>query len=116
MNELWNNAEETRSGYREIDPTTLAGNEADVHIIDVREVSEYTGPLGHIEGSELVPLGELSEHIDQWDPAETVVVVCRSGGRSGKAAQMLAAEGFSQVINLRGGMMAHNQNQLPVAR
>lgn len=117
MNELWTKAEQTRRGYREVDPMTLAETLGDeVRIIDVREASEYTGPLGHIEGAELVPLGELSEHLNQWNPQDTMVVVCRSGGRSGRAAEMLAAEGFSHVINLRGGMMAHNQSLLPVAR
>lgn len=116
MNDLWTNAEQTTRGYREVDPMTLASFEdADVRIIDVREASEYMGPLGHIAGSELVPLGELSEHLDDWDRQDTLVVVCRSGGRSGRAAQMLVAEGFSRVINLRGGMMAHNQSLLPIA-
>ena len=64
MNDLWTNAEQTTRGYREVDPMTLASFEdADVRIIDVREASEYMGPLGHIAGSELVPLGELSEHL-----------------------------------------------------
>lgn len=116
MNELWTNAEQTTRGYREVDPMTLASVESgEVRIIDVREASEYMGPLGHIAGAELVPLGELSEHMEDWDAQDILVVVCRSGGRSGRAAQMLAAEGFSQVINLRGGMMAYHQSMLPVA-
>ena len=68
-----------------------------------------------IVGAELVPLGQLSAHSKDWDPQDTLVLVCQSGGRSGRAAQMLANEGFSHVINLRGGMMAHNQSLLPIA-
>ena len=64
----------------------LAGT---VQVIDVRESSEYTGPLGHIEGSRLMPLGELSARAAELVKERPVVAVCRSGARSAQACVIL---------------------------
>lgn len=78
------------------------------HILDVREESEYTGELGHIPGSTLLPLRQLQYEIDKLGIArdDPVVVVCRSGVRSTTAAAMMTGMGYTRVSNLKGGMLA----------
>lgn len=78
------------------------------HIIDVREASEYTGELGHIPGSRLIPLNRLQHDMDNLDIPrhEPIVVVCRAGVRSTTAAAMLTGMGYTDVSNLKGGMLA----------
>ena len=74
-------------------------------IIDVRETWEYD--QDHIEARNIplatvpVRISELAEHKDK-----ELVVCCRSGGRSGQACAFLRAQGFSNVRNLTGGMLA----------
>jgi glyoxylase-like metal-dependent hydrolase (beta-lactamase superfamily II)/rhodanese-related sulfurtransferase len=87
-------------------------------ILDVREPQEYTGELGHIPGSALVPLRELADRIAQLQAHKTgpTVVVCRSGVRSTTAAAILEGLGFEQVYNLQGGMVDWNDRRLPVER
>ena len=98
---------EKTSGVRDIDPEEIARFIGPVRIIDVRELMEWTDELGHIIGAEPVPLGILAEAQRAWDRRVPIVVVCRSGRRSMRAAQQLVALGFEQVMNLRGGMLAY---------
>ncbi|ADO75257.1 rhodanese-like domain-containing protein [Stigmatella aurantiaca] len=74
--------------------------------IDVREPAEFDGPLGHLPGAELVPLGSLPAAAASWSPHEPLLLICRSGARSMKAARWLAEQGFLQLYNLEGGMVA----------
>ena len=55
----------------------------------------------------------LGEAARGWDPAAPVVLVCRSGARSGNAAAQLVAAGFTRVMNMAGGMMAYRAAGLP---
>ncbi len=64
-----------------------------------------TGPLGHIAGARLVPLGELAQRAGRADKDRPVVAVCRSGARSAQAAAILHKMGFDKVANLAGGML-----------
>jgi rhodanese-related sulfurtransferase len=84
--------------------------------IDVREPVEFGGTLGHLPHSELVPLATLAEASAGWPRAEPLLLVCRSGARSLKAAQLLAERGFTSLYNLEGGMLAVNEAALPVER
>lgn len=104
------------AGYREIDVQTAAATQHTARIVDVREPAEFTGELGHIAGAELVPLGTLPNSSADWPRDQEILIVCRSGGRSGRAAEMLHRAGFTRVINLVGGMIAHNAAGLPVDR
>lgn len=72
--------------------------------VDVREPGEVAA--GTLPGTMNIPLGELAGRIDELDPSRRVVLLCRSGGRSTTAAQMLTAAGFGDVVNLAGGMLA----------
>ena len=77
-----------------------------VRLIDVRNPDEYTGPLGHLDHTELVPLMELGRAAADWDREQPVVTVCRSGGRSDRAALELESMGFARVASMTGGMLA----------
>ncbi|WP_028264425.1 rhodanese-like domain-containing protein [Atopobium fossor] len=74
-----------------------------INVIDVREVLEYK--LGHIPGAVNMPLSGLQTSYTKLDPAISYYLVCRSGSRSGKAAQFLAIRGYD-VTNVEGGMLA----------
>lgn len=74
-----------------------------VHVIDVREVEEVTE--GKIPGAMHIPLGLLEFRMHELDKEIEYTMVCRSGGRSGKATQLLASHGF-KVVNMAGGMLA----------
>ncbi|MCY0876997.1 MAG: rhodanese-like domain-containing protein [Firmicutes bacterium] len=76
----------------------------DVQVIDVREIDEYRA--SHIEGSTLIPLGELVHRVDEIDRRRDVVLVCRSGNRSTQACELLHERGFSNVRSLSGGLSA----------
>lgn len=77
----------------------------DFFLLDVREGFEYM--VSNLDG-ENIPLGDLPSRVDEiknYKDSE-VVVMCRSGGRSGKALEFLEKEGFSNVHNLKGGITA----------
>ncbi len=73
-------------------------------LIDVREVHEFQ--IGRIPGSTLIPLGELPKRLSELNPEDEIVVHCKMGGRSAKAADLLRAQGFKRVINVTGGILA----------
>ena len=94
----------------EIDVHTARERAADgALLVDVREPHEWAD--GHAEGALHLPLGDL-------DPAQVptdrqLVMVCRSGNRSGKATQALLAAGRTDVVNMAGGMLAWQRAGLP---
>lgn len=71
-------------------------------IIDVREGSEYR--LGHIPRAKHISLSQLTQRLKEVPKEKTVVVVCRSGNRSSRAAALLEEAGFRNVFNMAGGM------------
>jgi rhodanese-related sulfurtransferase len=93
-------------GYLEIDARQLGGLGLDALLVDVREPEELEGELGRLPGVSNVPLGTLAQAALHWDRDRTLVVICRSGGRSARGAALLVRMGFRTVINLRGGMLA----------
>ncbi len=76
--------------------------ERNAHLIDVREEWEFSA--GCIPGSVNIPMSEVQERMKP--DGRPVVLICASGGRSGQVAQYLSANGFSEVANLLGGMVA----------
>jgi len=102
--------------YAELDAEEVAPDLPAYRVIDVREAHEFHGPLGRIAGAELVPrsaVGDLTA-----DPLDDrpLLVVCRSGRRSGDACGRLEAMGFRRPTNLAGGMIGWNRAGLPVER
>ena len=95
----------TFAGIWEIQPSWLEEHAREVQIVDVREADEFNGPLGHIEGARLVPLGALAARAKEIDAALPIVTVCRSGARSAQATVLLKKAGFGRVANLSGGML-----------
>ena len=95
----------TFAGIWEVQPHWLEEHLRDVQIVDVREPAEFNGPLGHVPGARLIPLGTLSEKISALKKSEPMVVVCRSGARSAQASVLLGKAGFDKVANLSGGML-----------
>lgn len=86
-------------------------------LLDVREMSEYL--VSNLEG-EHIPLGELDTRLSEIEDKQDVefIVMCRSGGRSGKACNYLSAKGFANVYNLKGGITAWSKEidpSMPVA-
>ncbi|MBN9682513.1 MULTISPECIES: rhodanese-like domain-containing protein [unclassified Corallococcus] len=96
----------TSHPYQDVTPAQLDTLGPEVRRIDVRELDEFTGPLGHLPGAELVPLGTLEAAAASWPREQPLLLICRSGGRSVKAAQALARGGFQNLYNLAGGMLA----------
>ncbi len=72
-------------------------------IVDVREPNEYQ--ICRIPGSELIPLGDVPKRFGELDPNEEVIVHCKSGVRSARAADFLRSVGFKRVLNLKGGIL-----------
>ena len=104
----------TFGGIWEIQPHLLEEVRKRVQMVDVRGADEFTGPLGHIEGASLVPLGELKARASTLDPGRPVVTICRAGARSTQAAVILQKNGFKDVANLAGGMLRWRAEGHPV--
>ena len=95
--------------YRNITPRQLksrleAGERP--RLLDVREPWEFA--LSRIEGSELMPLGELPQRASELDPGDETVVICHHGIRSAHATRALDQAGFQNVLNLEGGLDAYS--------
>ncbi|MCU1502934.1 MAG: hypothetical protein JWM12_2288 [Ilumatobacteraceae bacterium] len=71
-------------------------------LYDVREPDEYTA--GHVPGAVLIPLGTVAGRVDEFRGDGLTYVICKSGGRSMKACEILADEGL-EVVNVAGGTM-----------
>jgi phage shock protein E len=85
-----------------------------VMIVDVREEYEYND--GHIPGAELIPLGEIPGRLDEIPQDMPVILVCRSGNRSGQAYQYLTTQGYTDVHNMLGGMLEWSASGYDVER
>lgn len=77
-----------------------------IRVIDVREADEYKS--GYIAGAVNVPLSQLQGRLDELSPDKTLLLYCRSGMRSKKAAAILSKKGYAQLVHLQGGISAWN--------
>lgn len=82
-------------------------------VLDVRQPSEYAA--GHIAGSTLLPLHQLSGRMTELPKDREIICVCASGSRSSSAARQLTGAGFT-VLNLSGGMGQWQRASLPVKK
>ncbi len=98
----------------EVTTAWVGANLGKFRVVDVRRFDEFVGPLGRVPDSVLVPLEQLESATADWDLHAPVVVVCRSGGRSGHAAVALEQRGFENVASMAGGMLAWNDLALPI--
>ncbi len=82
----------------------LAAAEGHPLLLDVREPWEFR--ICRIDGSQLIPMGQLPTALNALDPDRETVVICHHGIRSRQVAMYLDYQGFSNVINLAGGIDA----------
>ena len=78
--------------------------EATAYLLDVREPDEWTA--GHAPGAHHLPMMEVPARVAEIPHDTEVVVVCRSGGRSGQVTSYLMNHGWDNVRNLDGGMQS----------
>ena len=104
----------TFAGIWEMQPNWLEEHAGEVQVVDVREPEEFNGPLGHVEGAKLVPLGQLADRMKTLTKEIPIVTVCRSGARSAQATLILGKAGFERVANLSGGMLRWRAQRFPV--
>ncbi|SDZ64392.1 Rhodanese-related sulfurtransferase [Evansella caseinilytica] len=93
------------SAYQEVTPQEVAEQLAaskTVSIIDVREEEEVKE--GKIPGAVNIPLGQIPHRLHEIDKVKGHIMVCRSGSRSGQAAEYLQANGY-KIANMAGGML-----------
>lgn len=99
--------------YKEIRPQEARKlHEQNTLFVDVREPEEFAQM--RIAGAQPIPLSELAGRFGEIPKGQPVVLYCRSGNRSAQAAAWLAAKGYSNLLNLDGGIMAWYQAGLPL--
>ena len=103
-------------GYASASPTeaTQLINREDAVVLDIREDNEFHA--GHIVNAIHIPLGFLKDRKAELEKYKSrpIIAACRSGSRSGSACSMLKKEGFENIYNLKGGMMAWQHASLPL--
>ncbi|MBB4074796.1 hydroxyacylglutathione hydrolase [Anoxybacillus voinovskiensis] len=102
--------------YEEIDVHQLKQllSEDDYYLIDVRNQAEWEE--GRIESAHHIMLGTLLDRLHELPKGKTYVVQCRSGARSAIAASLLQANGYTEVLNVKGGYLAWTKEKLPVVK
>jgi len=86
-------------------------------VLDVRTEREYRSETGYLANAILIPVQELEKRIDELGPFKdrTIIVYCRTGVRSAKAAKLLNDHGF-KAFTMEGGIVKWNELNLPVAK
>ena len=83
-----------------------------LHLVDVREPEEYE--YCHIEGSQLIPLGDIPQHVAELATDRPVVLICHHGVRSAQALGYLQHRlGRQNLLNLKGGIDAWSRDVDP---
>ena len=106
------------AAYRELSSAEAAELIANIDpvIVDVRTPREYQG--GHLENSQLIPVQVFQRQISELaaHKNDPVFVYCRTGNRSTVAAKILVDNGFTNVLNLRRGIVEWGRSGLPVVK
>lgn len=99
-------AGQTQSGIKQIsvEKAKEIVDEKDVQFIDVRTVEEYQA--GHTSKTVNLPLDSLEQSLSELDKAKPVYVICQTGRRSQKGAEILEKNGFKDLYNIEGGTSA----------
>ena len=115
---IWPSISRLMGGGKQVD--TLGAvqkiNHDNALVIDVREDAEVA--QGKIAQSKHIPLGQLQSRVGELEKykSKPIIMVCRSGHRSAGACGILSKNGFTDVYNLAGGMIAWQQSNLPVEK
>jgi len=101
------------SRYQEITPSALQAMQAAgaLQLVDVRNSDEVA--RGIIAGAKHIVLNDLPMRCNELSDDPPIVVYCHSGVRSAHACMYLAEQGFTELFNLQGGIMAWGQAGLP---
>jgi len=84
-----------------------------IRLLDVRSTAEMD--RGMLPNAEKLPLHTLPVRLNEITNDETVILYCRSGARSAQGVGYMAAQGYDKVYNLKGGVIAWQQNGLPLS-
>ncbi len=102
----WGPAEETYDGILQISADWVESHLNEVTLLDVREADERMAEgAKSIHGAVAIPLGELVSSIKEIPRSKPIITVCHSGKRSAQATVILKKNGFTDVANLKGGMV-----------
>ena len=99
-------------------PKDISPHDARLHLsgdavlFDVREPDEWQAV--HVADSTLIPLDSVLERLNEFPKACDIILICRSGRRSGLAQESLRLHGFDRVSNVTGGILAWQEAGLPV--
>ena len=102
---------------RDIAPANAFRHRHEFVVVDVRSEEEFFSRLGHVDVAHHIPLNDqFSRRMASLSKEAPVLFVCRSGGRSKRAATIAHQKGFKSVFNLSGGMLAWERAKLPTTR
>lgn len=107
-----------RGGRRDItvdEAVKMIEADKEIVLLDVRTPKEFEGPSGHLANALLIPLQELERRVGELEEFKdrTIIAYCRTGNRSGTAATLLIRNGY-RAVNMDGGIVQWNKQQLPV--
>lgn len=115
---LWNLFSDRLSGVKPLSPAELTRllNHEDAVLLDLRSKAEYA--RGHILNARSIPLAQLDEKLEKLkaEADKPVILCCKSGMDSPRAGRRLLMQGFSRVHTLKGGVLAWQNDNLPLAR
>ena len=95
-------------------PELVAALDAgDARVIDVREQWEFA--QGHVAGATWIPMALVPLRVEEYRGGSPAYIICRTGNRSGQVVMWLARQGI-EAINVHGGIVAWEQQGLPVTR
>lgn len=101
--------------YAEVSPDELYAllkNKNGAAFIDVRRGDEWN--TGHIDEFMHIPLSEIPTHMSQLSAYPKIYFICRSGGRSKMACDMMKEAGYDNAVNVKGGLIAWQSKKYPI--
>lgn len=115
---VWTELQRFTGGVKHLGASeaVLLMNKDDTIVLDVREDAELRE--GTIGKAKHIPLSALDQRLKELDKhrEKTIIAYCRSGARSSRACSKLRKAGFEKVVNLRGGILAWREANLPVRK
>jgi rhodanese-related sulfurtransferase len=103
------NPNPNHDGIKDVKAEEVLTKKDNLLLVDVRRPDEWEGELGHIPGAKHLVLDELPMKVGELPKDQTIVFVCRSGGRSGQASAFAKENGIIDVYNMEGGMIRWNE-------
>lgn len=95
-----------------MEAAALIESQHDVLVLDIRE--DWERRQGHIPGTMHLPMGLIPHHLKQLPRDRTIILTCRTGNRTGQLTRYLQQQGFDNVLNMAGGIVAWTQAGLEI--